>query len=159
MSATDRPQDLQDSGDDDTPTLLLQTTYCSRAAADVGDEAVARILAAAHERNPRMGITGLLVFGGGLFFQWLEGPRDAVSTLMDMIRGDGRHDSVVTLSETEEVRERLFPTWDMELVDAEDIRGVLEDARSGAVDARSAATLTRMLEHLDDGVHSPLDRG
>jgi hypothetical protein len=78
---------------------------------------------------------------------------------MDMIRGDGRHDSLVTLSETEEVRERLFPTWDMELVGADDIRGVLEDARSGALDARSAATLSRMLEHLDDGVLSPLDRG
>jgi hypothetical protein len=159
MSATDRSHDPQDSGDDDAPSLLFQTTYCSRAAADIDDAAVERILAAAHERNPRLGITGLLVFGGGLFFQWLEGPRDAVETLMDMIRGDGRHDSVVTLSETEEVRERLFPTWDMELVGAEDIRGVLEDARSGAQDVRSAATLSRMLEHLDDGVLSPLDRG
>jgi len=156
MSATDRSEPEHD---DDVPRLLFQTTYCSRAAADVDDAAVERILAAAHERNPRLGITGLLVFGGGIFFQWLEGPRDAVAGLMDMIRGDGRHDSVVTLSETEEVRERLFPHWDMELVSADDIRDVLVDAHEGAADPRSAATLSLMLEQLERGALSPLGRG
>jgi hypothetical protein len=149
----------QDAHDDDVPRLLFQTTYCSRAAADVDDAAVERILAAAHERNPRFGITGLLVFGGGIFFQWLEGPRDAVAELMAMIRGDGRHDSVVTLSETEEVRERLFPEWAMERVSAEDIREVLADAHAGAEDARSQATLSAMLEQLERGALSQLGRG
>ena len=161
MSDTERSHDENDEPDDGDvpPTLLFQVTYCSRAAADVDDAAVARLIAAARERNLRLGITGLLVFGGGIFFQWLEGPRDAVSRLMARIRADSRHESVVTLSESEEVRDRVFPFWDMELVSADDIRDVLVDALSGSLDSRSEATLSRMLDQLDCGVLSPLGRG
>jgi hypothetical protein len=60
------------------------------------------------------------------------------------------------LSESEEVRDRVFPLWDMELVAADDIRDVLEDALSGSLDSHSGATLTHMLEQLDSGVLTPL---
>ena len=161
MSANERSHDEPEDHDepdigDVPPALLFQVTYCSRAAPDVDDAAVDRLVAAAREHNPRLGITGLLVFGGGIFFQWLEGPRETLVRLMAKIRDDTRHDSVVTLSESEEVRERVFPLWDMERVAADDIRDVLEDALSGSLDSRSEATLSRMLEQLDSGVLSPL---
>jgi hypothetical protein len=114
---------------------------------------VARIVAAAQRHNPEHGITGLLVFGAGVFFQWIEGPRANIVRLMEIIRADPRHHQVVTLSETEEVRERLFPTWDMERVDADNIREVLEDALETAEDQASVTALTRMLAKLD----GPLD--
>jgi len=158
MSATERsPEEPDEPGFSDAPSApLFQVTYCSRVGPGIDDAEVDRLVATAREHNPRFGITGLLVFGGGIFFQWLEGPREAVARLMTNIRADARHESVVMLSESEEVRDRVFPLWDMELVAADDIRDVLEDALSSALDARSEATLSRMLEQLDSGVLSPL---
>lgn len=106
--------------------MLYNLVYCSRAVAGIDEAAVA----SARRHNPEHGITGMLVFGSGIFFQWLEGPRDDVTRLMDRLRSDPRHDNVVVLSDNEEVRERLFPAWDMELVGTDDIRDVLLDAQS-----------------------------
>jgi hypothetical protein len=131
--------------------LLYQTIYCSRTTAGVDEAAVARIIAEARRMNPARGITGLLVCGGGVFFQWIEGPRDNVMHLMDRIRADPRHEHVVMLSETEEVRERLFPEWDMELVSASEIRDVLIDALTDAEDEKNTASLSLILAHLEAG--------
>ncbi|MBP6763622.1 MAG: BLUF domain-containing protein [Rubrivivax sp.] len=130
---------------------IHQIVYCSRAAAGINDAAVEGILKSAHRNNPRNGITGLLVFGGGMFFQWIEGPRANIRKLMEVIKADSRHESVVVLSETEEVRERLFPDWDMELVTPDDIRVVLLDAHESASDAQSIQALDTMLEQLESG--------
>jgi hypothetical protein len=138
--------------------LIYTLVYCSRATAGVDDTAVARIILAAQRDNPRQGITGLLVFGGGIFFQWLEGPRERVLALMQRLRNDPRHTSIVQLSDSEEVRERLFPEWDMELVDTDDIREVLEDALSTAEDPNNIRTLQSLLEELDDGDLASLEK-
>jgi len=131
--------------------LLYNTVYCSRAAAGVDDAAVARIIETSRRRNPANGITGMLVFGGGIFFQWLEGPRDNVTQLMRYLQADPRHHDIVSLSTTEEVRERLFPDWDMELVTNADIRDVLVDALDTAKDAKNIQALTLLLAQLDAG--------
>lgn len=131
--------------------LMYNLVYCSRAAADVDDTAVSQIIAAARRHNPRRGITGMLVFGGGIFFQWLEGPRASIAELMEELRADARHDAIVLLSEDEESRERLFPDWDMELVDPSDIRNVLLDALASARSEATAATLRMHLAHLESG--------
>lgn len=136
--------------------LLYNLVYCSRATAGVDDAAVERIIAASRRHNPARGITGLLVFGSGIFFQWLEGPRDNVMELMATLKTDLRHENVVSLSTTEEVRERLFPDWDMELVTATDIRDVLLDALNDASDAKHAEALGMLLEQLDSGQLSGL---
>lgn len=139
------------SDDDPDATLLYNVVYCSRATADVDEAAVARIIATSRRRNAEHAITGLLVFGSGIFFQWLEGPRDAVTQLMVTLRADPRHQNVVALSETEELRERMFSDWDMERVSPDDIRDVLEDALGTSEDPKSADVLTLLLEHLDSG--------
>lgn len=131
--------------------LLYNLVYCSRAAAGVDSATLDHIIATARRRNPALGITGLLVFGGGVFFQWLEGPRDNVTQLMATIASDPRHASIVRLSANEEVRERLFPSWDMELVQPTDIREVLQDALDTSDDASTTASLGLLLEQLDSG--------
>lgn len=143
--------DLEDDefGDFSALPPLYNLVYCSRAAPGVDDAAVARILATSRRNNPRQGITGLLVFGSGIFFQWLEGPRDSVTRLMEHLLRDARHDTIVRLSESEEPRERVFPDWDMELVDSADIRDVLTDALDEAEDAQNIAALRGLLEQLD----------
>ena len=138
--------------------LLFNMVYCSRAAAGVDDAAVDRIIATAKRWNPQQGITGLLVFGSGIFFQWLEGPRDNVTHLMGRIAADPRHQNIVPLSETEEVRERLFPDWDMELVTSDDIRDVLVDAMETAKEDKHKQALSQLLHELDSGQLSSLNQ-
>jgi hypothetical protein len=125
--------------------------YCSQAAQNMDKEALENIIATARRNNPRFGITGLLVFGSGIFFQWLEGPRDTVTSLFKMISADSRHSDVVLLTKEDEFRERLFPNWDMELVAAEDISAVLEDAMHEASDPIQKETLSNMLQELNKG--------
>ena len=123
--------------------------YCSRAVHDVDKEALEKIIATARHHNPRFGITGLLVFGSGIFFQWLEGPNDNVSSLFKIICADPRHSNVVLLTKEDEIRERLFPNWDMELVAATDISAVLEDAMNEASDPKQKKALSNMLQELN----------
>ena len=129
--------------------------YCSQAAQHMDQEALEKIITSARHHNPRYGITGLLVFGSGIFFQWLEAPRDNVTSLFKIISADPRHSDVVLLTKEDEFRERLFPNWDMELVAAEDISAVLEDAMHEASDPKQKNTLSNMLKELNK---SPLGK-
>lgn len=125
--------------------------YCSQASADLDDEVIASIIATARHHNPRLGITGLLVFGQGIFFQWLEGPRDNVTGLLARIAADTRHTNLVVLSQEEDIRDRLFPEWDMEWVEAADIREVLEDALQQSADEKQQRMLSQMLSEIQSG--------
>ena len=141
-----------------TLPLLHNVVYCSQAGPGMDDAEVARIINISRRKNPEQGITGLLVYGSGIFFQWLEGPRDNVTRLMATIDTDKRHNNVVHLSVTDEVRERMFPDWDMELVTGEDIRDVLEDALSNATDKKSGEVLKQLLAQLESGQLSSLGK-
>ncbi|MCJ2126760.1 BLUF domain-containing protein [Methylobacterium sp. J-077] len=133
---------------------LYHYVYCSRAADGVDDAEVGRIVGSAQRHNLARGITGILVFGSGVFFQWIEGPASQIQELIASLHGDSRHYDIVSLSQSEEERERLYPNWDMEKVEAEDIRLVLQDALESAEDKNNVAALTRILKQLDSG---PLD--
>ncbi|WP_375453422.1 BLUF domain-containing protein [uncultured Methylobacterium sp.] len=133
---------------------LYHFVYCSRAADGVDDAEVGRIVESAQRYNPAHGITGVLVFGSGVFFQWIEGPPARVKKLIASLHGDPRHYDIVSLDQSEEQRERLYPNWDMERVEAEDIRLVLQDALESTEDKNNVAALTRILKQLDSG---PLD--
>jgi len=122
--------------------------YCSRAVQNMDKEALEKIIASAKHHNPQWGITGLLVFGSGIFFQWLEGPKDNVTRLFEIIAADPRHIHVVLLTQEDDFRERLFPNWDMELVAAEDISVVLEDAMHEASDPKQKTILFNMVQEL-----------
>ena len=149
MSALD-PSQGDEPGFGSAAPALYNVVYCSRASAGVSDADVERIIASARRRNPVLGITGMLVFGSGIFFQWLEGPRDNVTALMALLRSDRRHENIVELSAEEDIGERLFPTWDMELVSSEHIREVLQDAHGSASDPKKVQALERLLTHLDE---------
>jgi len=131
-----------------TSLSIHNLVYCSRAVHDMDKDALDQIIATAKHHNPRFGITGLLVYGSGIFFQWLEGPKDNVTSLLKIISADPRHSNVVVLTQEDEIRERLFPNWDMELVEAADIEVVLEDAMSEASDPKQKKALSKMLQEV-----------
>jgi hypothetical protein len=68
-----------------------------------------------------------------------------------LIEKDPRHQSIIYLSSGEEVRERLFPDWAMELVSADSVRDVLLDARENANDQSNQVALDLLLAELDTG--------
>lgn len=135
--------DLEDAA----PTLCT-FVYCSRAAEGVDDVEVGRIVESAQRRNLASNITGVLVFGNGVFFQLIEGPAAQIRKLIATLHCDPRHYDVVSLDWSEERRERLYPNWEMERVAADDIRVVLNDALESSEDEDNVAALKRILEHL-----------
>ncbi|MEO0797259.1 MAG: BLUF domain-containing protein [Verrucomicrobiota bacterium] len=92
---------------------LISLAYKSEAQNEIREETLIDILRVAREYNPSVGITGMLLYGEGKFFQTLEGDADAVHSLFnDKICKDERHHGVVVLAE-KEIEEREFPTWAM----------------------------------------------
>ena len=130
--------------------LILDTfVYCSRAAEGIDDAEVGRIIELSQRRNAARDITGVLVFGSGVFFQWIEGPPVEVEKLIARLHGDPRHYDIVPLDRSVEKRERLYPSWEMERVGADDSRAVLQEALGSADDENNIAALRRILKHLD----------
>ncbi|WP_428333008.1 BLUF domain-containing protein [Novosphingobium sp.] len=143
-----------DADFDVTAPRLETFVYCSRAAQGVDEAEVGRMVERAQRRNLTRDITGALVFGSGVFFQWIEGPPAQVKDLIASLHGDARHYDIVVLDRSEEQRERLYPNWEMERVAADNIRAVLQDALESSEDETNIAALTRILAHLDS---QPLD--
>jgi hypothetical protein len=139
---------------DHAAPILDMFVYCSRAAQGVDDVEVDRMIEWSQRRNLERDITGVLVFGSGVFFQWIEGPPAEVTRLIASLHDDPRHYDIVSLDRSVEKRERLYPNWEMERVGADDIRAVLQDALESAEDENNIAALKRILQHLDSG---PLD--
>lgn len=149
-----------DDADFEYAALTLETfVYCSRAAESVDEAEVSRLIAFSQSRNVARGITGVLVFGNGVFFQWIEGPPEEVTGLIANLHNDSRHHDIVTLDRSVEKRERLYPHWEMEHVEADDIRAVLQDALDSADDENNVAALKRILAHLDSGPLPTVGRG
>ncbi len=143
-----------DPDPDHAAPILATFVYCSRAAESVDEIEVDRIIERSQRRNVAREITGVLVFGSGVFFQWIEGPPAQVENLIASLNGDPRHHDIVALDRSVEKRDRLYPNWEMERVGADDIRAVLQDALESAEDENNIAALTRILKHLDS---SPLE--
>jgi len=95
---------------------LYRLVYYSMVTID-GDEALVdseinSILTASRVNNPRVGVTGALMFNSGCFGQILEGPLAAVEETFERIQQDERH-SEVTLLAFDQVPDRAFPSWSM----------------------------------------------
>lgn len=117
---------------------LYRLAYISRNTIDGGIEEVRgqirRILAAAHRKNPALGITGALLYSGGFFCQVIEGPQEAIEELFETIQMDGRH-ADVTVLQFEPVEERGFDDWAMAFAGIEDEMRFDLDAIKASKDA------------------------
>ena len=134
--------------------LLFNLVYVSTVTDGVSSTDIDDIISASHRNNSLVGITGILVLGSGIFFQWIEGPKEEVMSLVNLIETDRRHELMTVLSTDEEIRERIFPSWDMELVDADHIQEVLQDALETARDDRSVAALQLLLRKVSQNTNT-----
>ena len=90
---------------------LLYVSDSRIEAADV-QSAVLQIVVNAQVKNIELGITGALIFTGEHFAQVLEGPQEAIDTLMAYINADPRHGNLVVVDRSSITRRR-FPDWQM----------------------------------------------
>lgn len=86
--------------------------YVSSAEPSFDPAQIEPMLVQARAKNQRLGITGLLVYRGGNFMQYIEGEQSSVQQLFAAISADGRHRDCVVLAEGP-LRERQFGHWDM----------------------------------------------
>ncbi|WP_101068218.1 BLUF domain-containing protein [Roseovarius salinarum] len=92
--------------------MFFRRIYTSTAAPGTGEHAVGDILRRSRRNNAAAGLTGLLVFHQGRFFQVLEGPRPAVLACYGRISGDPRHGKMRLLDEGP-AQQRAFGDWQM----------------------------------------------
>jgi hypothetical protein len=113
---------------------IFQLAYLSERHEHVSDlDIVDGIVLPAITKNRSLGVTGCLWFDQNHFFQVLEGARDAIEALFEVIARDARH-ATVTLLLTEETGERRFERFGMRSIDSEAARSLPEliDAFTGA---------------------------
>lgn len=91
---------------------LAHCIYVSRARFPFDAFAFASLLQASRAKNQRLGLTGMLLYAEGTFFQVLEGPAEIVDALYDTIERDPRHDQVTRIIR-EPVARRSFSAWTM----------------------------------------------
>jgi hypothetical protein len=131
--------------------MLVRLLYASRAAAPISASVVEAILEESRRKNPALGITGILCYGGDQFIQVLEGGRDEVCELYNTIVRDGRHQRVRILL-YEEIAERRFGGWTMGQVDVAKVNPalLLKYAEKAELDpfARSGRSSMALLEEL-----------
>lgn len=94
---------------------LLTVSYQSIARLMDPWRDIASILQESRARNAYLDVTGILLADGQRFLQTLEGPPEAVGTLMLSIILDRRHYDVVPFG-IRPLAARKFPTWSMKLL-------------------------------------------
>lgn len=95
---------------------MIRLLYLSQASpAAARSDSLDEILQTSRRNNASLGITGVLVSGGGWFMQLLEGPESAVLKLYARILDDRRHGSARVLHITP-ANEAIFGEWSMGFV-------------------------------------------
>lgn len=101
-----------------TTSAMIRLLYvsASRSTADALKNDLSDILESSKKNNQALGLTGILVHGGGMFMQVLEGPDHQIFRKYSEILDDRRHADcrIVLITTTEE---RAFPDWAMAVLE------------------------------------------
>jgi hypothetical protein len=91
---------------------LFGVAYTSEAKPSMTADDIDRLLVSARSNNAALGITGVLLFGDGRFFQYFEGTRRCMDDVYARIRESSLHRDVAEL-EHRQLEQRLFNRWFM----------------------------------------------
>jgi len=91
---------------------MIHLIYASVATEDFKTEQLTDILQQAREANERVGLTGILLYSGGSFFQVLEGEPSDIDQLYQKLLLDKRH-TQLTVIIREPIAKRYFGSWSM----------------------------------------------
>ncbi|MDW5418715.1 BLUF domain-containing protein [Iodobacter sp. CM08] len=121
---------------------MIRLLYVSQAASGITEEQVKDILKSAQQKNPATGLTGVLVHGGGLFMQVLEGPEQVVLRLYVKILDDRRHSDCQILH-ISPANDRIFEKWSMGIIESDPMQFQhIAELRARRLEAVLAKTFT-----------------
>ena len=93
---------------------LSTIVYRSQAVREMSPPDLRDLTVTSQARNSREAVTGLMLYDGAQFFQWIEGPPDNVERLMGSICRDKRHTGIEIL-DRQAASKRVFGDWSMKL--------------------------------------------
>jgi hypothetical protein len=100
---------------------MIRLLYVSQVTPGTSEEQVRDILKVSQKSNAASGITGVLLHGGGMFMQVLEGPEHTVLRKYVKILDDKRHDDcrIIHISPAEQ---RMFDKWSMGIINSDPLQ-------------------------------------
>jgi hypothetical protein len=98
---------------------LIQLIYVSAETQPFTDQTLKDLLKVSRENNANKGITGLLLYRQGSFFQVLEGEEKEVNALFEKISYDPRHDRILLLKRIA-IETPNFANWTMGFLNLRD---------------------------------------
>ena len=133
---------------------MIQLSYISTASRPMDTEQLLSIMSSCLAYNTSHAITGLLLYGDGIFLQALEGDEELVSSLYDKIEKDDRHRDV-RLLHNNTIGERQYSEWSMgfQRLSDDDLKAIegLRDTKNNAFGDQFAAhgveTCKKVLEN------------
>jgi hypothetical protein len=92
--------------------VLMSLAYVSRASHFMTGAELLSLLAHSREFNQRHGVTGMLIYCDGSFFQVIEGSRKVLDRLYGNLLGDSRHQDLRRVL-YQAISQREFADWRM----------------------------------------------
>ena len=86
--------------------------YISTATHMLNQDELLDILGVSRTNNEKNNLTGMLLYGEGVFIQVLEGDEQALEQTYSVIERDDRHRSIIKMTEGN-ITARNFPNWRM----------------------------------------------
>ncbi len=96
---------------------MIRLLYISQAAPNLGQLEIEEIMKTSKKNNLIADLTGVLVCGGNMFMQILEGPEESVLKRYVKIIDDKRHSNCEIIS-ISYVKTRMFERWSMGLINS-----------------------------------------
>ena len=120
-------------------------------------ETIKNIFAISRENNNKTGLTGSLIYRSDLYFQFLEGPPDAVTKTFEKIKLDTRHSELHKIQEDMTSR-RLFASWAMREDSVQTWMWSREEVRNGLLSRikpdEALTTFERLARGVDQFFHT-----
>lgn len=121
------PSPLAAAPDSKTPKPRLgQMLVCSQARGDPAEKYLKMLHDVCAANNRNRGLTGVLLYGSGVFVHWLEGSNEYLDEAWVAIAKDSRHEKISVLWHSADAPERLFGDWTMGLRSPMVARDLLE---------------------------------
>lgn len=92
---------------------LRYIVYSSHAVTDLAPPRIRRLAESAAAFNQIAGITGVLLFDGARFVQYIEGPADGMEAAFGRIKAATCHTGLKALADGR-MSARLIPYWEMQ---------------------------------------------
>jgi hypothetical protein len=92
--------------------MLSHLIYISTRTPQCTDPEIEKILLSCQKNNPKLEVTGVLLYSPTTFVQYIEGDYKKLSELYDKIKLDARHKNAMMISSAP-IKERSFPGWHM----------------------------------------------